>query len=77
MLFSSFTTKNNTKDANSFAPSCSSADKNSNIVILAGIAFAVSVFLSLICFDIICIIIALSALIIKASAVKRKKHFVC
>ncbi len=63
------------KDANSFAPSCSCASKNSEIDFLAGIALAVSVFLCVLRID-LCLILALSALIIKASAVKRKKQFV-
>jgi len=62
-------------DANTFAPSCSCASKNSDFDFIAGIALAMSVFLSIICFD-LCLILALSALIIKASAMKRKKQFV-
>lgn len=73
--FKNTTATNSRKDAKSFAPSCSCASKNSEIDILAGIALAVSVFLCIIRID-ICIILALSALIIKASALKRKKHFV-
>ena len=73
MMFSNFSSANNSrKDANSFAPSCSCAFNNAYIALLAGIAVAVSVFLSIICID---IIIALSILII-GKVLKRKKQFV-
>lgn len=77
-MFSLTTTTESTsrKDAKSFAPSCSYAHKNSDIAIISGIALAMSVFLSIIRLNIYVIIFALSALIIKASALKRKKQFV-
>ena len=75
MFFNRATTVKSHKDANSFAPSCSCASKNSEIDFIADIALAMSVFLSIICLD-LCLILALSALIIKASAMKRKKQFV-
>ncbi|MBQ2896829.1 MAG: hypothetical protein IJE46_00710 [Clostridia bacterium] len=75
MLFFKSTTSNNTsKDANNFAPSCSFADKHSNIVVLAGIAVAVSVFLYII-IGIISIIPIYILPIIICKNLKRKKHF--
>ena len=77
MLFTKTTASNNAfKDANSFAPSCSSADKNSEFAILAGIAVAMSVFLSIIFIDAISIIILLNILIIICKTFKRKKQFI-
>jgi len=78
MFFKSLTSNNSCKDANRFAPSCFSANKNSYIAIIAGIAVAVSVFLCVLCIDIINIniIIMLNFLIILDSELKRKKQFI-
>ena len=73
--FMGATSNNSEKDANTFAPSCSCASKNSETDFLSGIALAMSVFLSVLCID-LCVIPVLSVLLIKASTAKRKKHSV-
>ena len=76
MLFKTTTSNTSRKDANVFAPSCSSAHKNTFIDVLAGIALAVSVFLFILRIDLLCLIIALNALIIIGKSLLRKKQFV-
>ena len=76
MLFKNTTSNTSRKDANTFAPSCSSAHKNTVIDIISGIALAVSVFLFILRIDLLCLILALSALIIIGKSLSRKKQFV-
>ena len=76
MLFKTTTSNTSRKDANVFAPSCSSAHKNSDIDIYSGIALAVSVFLFILRIDILCSVLLLNALIIIGKCLSRKKQFV-
>ena len=76
MFFKNTTSNTSRKDANTFAPSCSSAHKNSDIDIYSGIALAVSVFLFILRMDILCGALLLNTLIIIGKCLSRKKQFV-